>query len=491
MKWINSFYSKLALALIASFIVVGLLLLIWVQKLTQDYQDEVQQKLHRDLASLVIEENKQLKQGTIDQSALKQAFHSMMILGPSFEFYIITPEGNISTYSADPNKIKRDSIDLQPVQQFLEGNARLPILGDDPRSLFRQKIFTVAEIKDGDTLQGYLYIIIGGELYDGAADVLETSHIIHLGLWGLAFALLFGLLVVLLLFGLLTRPLRKLAFDMQHFQATGFTEEPPELSRWDANSNDEVHKLGTIFNELSATLQEQYQKIKDTDQLRRELISYVSHDLRTPLSSLIGYLETWQMKQKEMSPEQSEELIQVAIKNASHMKNLVEQLFELAYLDSDQISLEKEPVAIAELIYDVAQKMQGFANSQGVKLKVDVESRNLLAMANIERLERAITNLVENAIRHTNAGGEVLLELKKQDHQLLVSIADTGIGIPSSELEHIFDPHFRASNSRKGQAVGGLGLTITKRIIQLHGSHISVTSVEGEGTRFSFPIAMA
>ena len=497
-SFVFSFYSKLSLGLVLSFIFMGIILLILAQYLTRSYQNEVEQKLHYQLAEHVVHDNKLLQNGEIDHAALKNAFHSMMILGPSFEFYILGPQGEVKTYSADPQRIKKHVVDIGPIHDFMNSQSSLPILGDDPRSEDKHKIFSVApifeNIEGDDVLQGYLYIIIGGEIYDGIVDVLQKSHILSIAVWSLAMAMLFGLLVILILFALLTRPLRRLTQDMQQFRQEGFKYDQLPVSEWQHNSADEIERLGSTFNEMAKTLNIQYQKVKNTDELRRELISYVSHDLRTPLASLQGYLETWHLKNKELTAEEGEKLIDVAMKNAQHMSRLIEQLFELAHLDSVTVTLATEPLGIAEFAQDVLQKMSLEASKKQVSLDVEPKDSSIMVMANIEKLENVFTNLIDNALRHCEAGDSITIQILPSDIEgkVSVSVKDSGLGIAEKDLPLIFDAHFKASNSvRANGRNSGLGLAISKRIVELHGSELKVKSTLGKGTQFSFDLKSA
>ncbi|WP_406609080.1 ATP-binding protein [Agarivorans sp. JK6] len=490
-RFISSFYSKLMLAVVVCFILAGGLLLGLAHQSSQQYQNEIEQKLHLQLAEHLVYESQLFKDGELDPKAIKQAFHSMMILGPSFEFYILDTAGKVVTYSADPSKIKRRQLDLKPIRDFIDGSRAMPIIGDDPRSPSRSKIFSVAEIREGNILKGYLYIIIGGEIYDSVAELLQSSHIMKLSMLGLLFILGFSLLVVFLIFGLLTKPLRRLAKDIDQFQHVGLEQTANIAGHWQNNSHDEVQKLGAAFSDMATTIKGQYQKVKDTDQLRRELISYVSHDLRTPLASLQGYLETWQLKHRDLSPEEGEQLIKVALSSARKTSSLVEQLFELAHLDSDQATINEESVAIAELAQDVIQKLELAAQKKQVVMSVEPQDPSLVACADIQRIERVFTNLLENSIRHCSEGDEikVTIDQAEQGNKLAITVSDTGTGIPSDDLPHIFDAHYRAANRAKDKnSHGGLGLAIAKRIVQLHRSSISVESTLGEGTRFCFTL---
>tara|TARA_R110002049_G_scaffold17089_2_gene67000 strand:- start:1010 stop:2521 length:1512 start_codon:yes stop_codon:yes gene_type:complete len=498
-KWLNSFYSKLVMALLASFIVVSLFMMFLMSELTDSYQNEVEQKLHKQLAQHMVKDHQLLKDGELDHKALKSAFHSMMVLGPAFEFYVLDVDGRIQTFSAEPGKVKRDHVDLKSVQQFLSKQVLLPILGDDPRSLTRHKIFSVAEIKHKEKLIGYLYIIIGGEKYDDVVDVLKGSHIIKLGVWGVIASLCFILLTLMVVFGLLTKPLRKLSEDMQLFRKSGFKMSSDKLQQAMNNWNDkgdEINRLGVTFREMSGEMQSQYEKVKTTDELRKELISYVSHDLRTPLSALLGYLETWQLSEDTLSEPEKDELVRIALENGQHISNLVEQLFELARLDSEHVSLDLEPVSLTDLSYDVVQSLSLVAKAKDISLQVDHPDNDaLITKADLPKLERVFVNLIDNAIRHCQQGDEIRVILchgvGDQENLIKVQVKDTGAGIPQADVPFIFDAYYRARNSAKSKKGNtGLGLAISKKIIELHESEISVDSEEGKGTCFTFTLKL-
>jgi signal transduction histidine kinase len=505
---IRSFYSKLSLTLVTCFVVMGGLLVSVVSLLSHNYQNEVTQKLHAELATYLVKDSAELRAGRFDYQALKSTFHTMMMLGPSFEFYLLSPSGEILTYDAEPGKVQRSYVDLAPLKAFMSNTEALPIKGDDPRNSERSKIFSVAEINNEHGLQGYLYIIIGGEKYDDVVTLLQDSHITYLGVGLVASIVIFGLFVSLILFRFLTRPLSKLSQNMDDFSERGFdhpisSQVSTQCLDSELMSGDEVDRLDARFQHMASTLKGQYDQIKNTDALRRELISYVSHDLRTPLASLQGYLETWQLNHQSLSEEASKQLIDVAERNALQVSRLVEQLFELAHLESATIQLAKESVSIAELVSDIVQAKALDAERKGVSLRMSMGFENLNVEANVERLERVFTNLIDNALRHCHQGDEVIIELaqvhkrsrKQQDNQADVScvdvrIRDSGCGIPQDALAHIFNPHFKAPNSVSGASSGsGLGLAIVRRILALHDSTIQVTSELGQGTEFTFQLA--
>ena len=505
----SSFFSKLSLSLILSFVLVGVMLLWLAQYLSQRYQHEVEQQLHHELAQHIVKDYPLLNQGVLDHGALKNAFHNMMVLGPDFEFYLLDAQGQIQTYSADPKLIKRSAVDLSAIETFLQGQQNFPIYGDDPRSQQGQKIFSVAPIFDeqSDTQQtlikGYLYVIIGGQLYDGIRQLSASSRNLSLGLMSVGLILLLGLLVTLLIFFLLTRPLKRLTADIQRFHQNQFQNSFMPSQTWQPHSQDEVQQLGCAFNAMVAELGERYQQIKLSHEQRRQLVSYVSHDMRTPLSLLQGYLETWLLKYQNLTAEQHEELANTALKGAHQLSELVEQLLELAYLDGkaaegETMPLAREPMSVSELAQDVAQLFKPRAESLGIEFSVICPPTCPQVMGNVAKLERVLTNLLENAFRHTGSTGKVVLRVEVKDDQVWVSVEDTGVGIATDELPHLFTQYYQARNSqldvtldRNRQAKArhsGLGLAICARVVQLHNSELQVSSQLGQGSTFRFAL---
>lgn len=487
----ESFYSRLALVVLLSFVLVGFFTAALIKQSSQAQQNEIAQKLHRHLAAHVVKENTLVVDGEFDSGAMKMVFMNLMVMGPNFEFYLLDDKGSVLAYSAEPGKVKQDIVDLRPIKSFLkDSDAQQTLYGTDPRAEHRQKIFSAAPVMENDQLKGYLYVIIGGEAYDNIAQMVQGSEIYRLVMWSLAGGILTTFLVTLFVMNLLTKPLQRLNQDVQAFRNEGLDSDDLVISHWPSESKHEINQLGSAFENMAYQLIEQYKKVKDTDELRRELMSHVSHDLRTPLASLMGYLETWQMKQTELSPEQSREFVSTAYKNAQIISQLVEQLFELAHLDSGDVEVHYEAVSIAELVQDVLQKFSLEAEQLEVTLDVSPKDPALMVMADIEKLDRVFTNLVGNALRHCKPGDHITINLANETKRVLVQVKDSGIGIPRSDLPYIFDAHFKAANSVRGNnAHGGLGLAITKKLLALHNTTIRVNSVENQGTEFDFSLA--
>lgn len=484
-----SLYQRLALSLVLVFMLMLGVFYWWSSELHARTRLEAEQRLHLDLAAHLVHDNPLLAEGVYDYQGLENLFHTLMLLGPSFEFYYLDPNGEILTYSADAEKIRRTTVSLAPITQLLEHPDTAPVLGDDPRSPLGQKIFSVAPVNKDGKLQGYLYMIIGGEAYDSVlAKVWESTALQQLALW-VGTTLLFLLVVLLGLFRFFTRPLQKLTATMQAFRASA---EVQKLEQCTGRNHNEVQQLGCAFQEMTAQINTQFEKMRQLDEQRRVLLADLSHDLRTPLANLQGYIETLALNEQSLSESERRRFVEVSLKNARNLKRLIDQIFELAYLEGGQITLSQEAFPLGELLYDVVAKFALSAGKKGVELHIFPEHCGCQVFADIAKLERVLTNLLENALRHTPCGGRINIRLVLRDGKVRVEVQDTGVGIGQNELAYIFDARYRASNSREDRSLHtGLGLAISKKLMALLDSELKVQSELGKGTCFSFELKQA
>ena len=487
----RTLYSKMALTLLGLFLVVGGSF-VGVSLYTTDmYQQEVNQKLNRELARLLVEDQRIMVDGKVDEDALKEIFHMLMVMNPSIEIYLLDPEGRILGFSAEPGHVKRKTVDLGPVRTFLNATGSLPLTGDDPRDPEGRKVFSAARIPERGDLMGYLYVILGGEIYDSMTQKLQGSYILRLSLWSVGTSLLVAVLTGLLLFASLTRRLRSLAHAMEAYTGGKGPANPVLPTVKNTDRTDEVDQLIMAFRQMAERIEGHVQSIRQTDALRRELVAGVSHDLRTPLATLQGYVETLRMKESSLNEQERRNYLDIALSHCRRLSQLVADLFELAKLEAREIGIRPEPFNLAELIYDVTQKFQLRAGEKKVRLAVEVPEETPLAVADIALLERVLENLIENALRHTPEQGVVRVELIPSGDRMGVTVKDTGPGIPPDELPLIFNRFYQVPGADKAKSGhSGLGLAITRQILELHESRIRVESSPASGTAFSFDLPL-
>jgi len=484
----RTLYARLATVLVLLFITIGVGYTLISGSVVQRYLQELTQHFNRDLAQRLLDDGNLVVDGRLDDKALKSTFSAYMEINPSIEIYLLDATGRILSYSADPGRVKRQRVDLGPINDFLRGEG-FPLLGDDPRSHDRRKAFSVATVPFSGKPDGYLYVVLRGEQYDSAEQVVQESYVLRLSVWAVAGSLGFGLLAGLLLFHLLTRPLRRLSSVMAQFQQGDFTRLIPYSPQQEPVSG-EIAQLGSAFDGMAHRIVYQLDELKGQDQLRRRLVAQVSHDLRTPLAALHGYLETLQMKGDAIDPATRAEYLEIALRQSGRLKRMVEELFELAHLEAREMQPHREPFSVAELLQDVVQKFRLPAEQAGITLQIESPTGPVFVLADIGQTERALDNLIGNALDHTAQGGHIMLSMQQQQGQLQIRISDNGSGIDPEALPHIFEPFFRSATQGDNEGHAGLGLAIARRIAELQGGDLIAVNNKGGGACFIFTLPL-
>jgi signal transduction histidine kinase len=262
---------------------------------------------------------------------------------------------------------------------------------------------------------------------------------------------------------------------------------------------DELARVALRLEAMCERLVAQSDQLTAKEQEQRELLGNVSHDLRTPLASVQGYLELLLLRQGSLDSAEARNYLETAARQTERLGRLVADLFELTRLEADGVKARNEDFAIAELAQDIAQKFAGDAERRGVRLEARVapgapESPPLRVRADIGLVERALGSLIENALRHTPSGGSVTLDAERCGGRARLVVSDTGEGIAAADLPGIFDRYQRAERigpAPRASGHGGLGLAIARRIAILHDGTLAIDSVERQGTRISFDLPLA
>lgn len=490
---LKSLYGKLVAVLLGLVVFIGSIGVLFALYTEKKFEQEVNQRLNRDLSANLVAADVLLVDGEINEEGLEHVFHSLMVVNPRIECYLLDLEGNIVAYSAPEGRVKRNKVSVEPIKALLAGDS-LPIEGDDPRDLDRTKVFSVSPIMVGDRYEGYLYVVLDSEIAASAALDPRSNHIARLGFGVLGGSLVVAFAAGILLFNLMTRRVRRLSRSMETFHRTDFSEPIPPEFRIDDQSDDEIGKLGRTFHQMEERILRQVHKLKQTDQLRRELIANVSHDLRTPLASMTGYLETLSLKDEALSKEERKQYLDIALRQTHRLGRLVSELFELARLESKEMQVDPEPFPIAELVQDVVQDFQLRARKAEVTLDARLPEDAQLVSADIALIQRVLQNLIENAVKHTEQQGSVTIVVEPDDATVIVRVEDTGCGIPEKDLKRVFDRFYQAEEGdgeTSETRSGGLGLAIVKKILDLHGSGVGADSTVGEGSSFWFSLPVA
>ena len=484
---LKTLYAKLSLWLVLLLTAIGLLYGFISNYALNQHLQKIDQRLNQNLAQALVADRNLVKEGALNEAALKKTFELYMTINPSIEIYLLNLRGDIISYSADPKKIKRKKISLAPIRAFLAMEKPYPLLGDDPRDHIRRKAFSVTPVPSHEKPEGYLYVVLRGEQYARAERLARNSFLRQSSLLALLISLGVGLLAGLMVFRLLTRRLQRLSSRIVDFERSGFTDKIAFMDKG-AGRTDEIGQLGASFDHMAGRITDQLDAMNEQDHLRRRLVAQVSHDLRTPLASIQGYLESLQLKEDSLTSEQRAQLVDVALRQGRRLSRMVEELFELAGLDARERAPTLEPCSVAELAHDVVQKHSVRAQQQAIQLQIEAPAKLPFAMVDIAMLERVFDNLIDNALVHTPENGQIKLILTPLQDTVQIDISDSGKGIPAKDLPHVFEPFFQGESGSANPNHAGLGLAIAKRIMELLHGDIFVTSIEGQGTKFTLQV---
>ena len=478
----NSLYWKISATLFFLLVVIGIVYGMIMSYTAENYLQEVNQRLYGALADSTVNVVKPMVQGKVDTVAIKDIMHSTMVINPSAEVYLLDTTGAIITFMAPYKKIKLKSVDLAPIKQFINSEERPFIKGDDPRHPGTLKVFSAAPITEEGATVGYLYIILASEEQAAVTSALFGSYFLDLGTRMFIISLVGALAIGLLALWFLTRNLRNIMRTVVRFK------EGDYQARIESNGQGELTHLSNTFNDMADTIVANIDELKSVENLRRELIANVSHDLRTPLAIMQGYVETLQIKEDKLSKEERQNYLNIILNSSEKLSRLIRQLFEYSKLEAKQIVPQKEPFFMSDLAHDVLQNYQILADDKNIKLELDSPQELPLVFADVGLVERVLQNLLDNALKFTPQDGVVRMVLTQGPENIEVKIADTGPGIPESEQPYIFERYHKVgTNAKKGQSSGaGLGLAIVKKILELHDTTIRVQSKLNEGTAFMF-----
>jgi len=480
----KSFFNSLFWKISAVFLLILLIIsavYIYISVITAEmYFQETRQKLDINVASHIASDNNFFKADTLNINALKEVFHNVMVINPSIEVYLLDTNGTILAYYAPNQIIKIKRVPLYKINEFIRSKNEKFLLGTDPKNPEIQKPFSAAKVLEHGKFRGYIYVILGGQEYENASQLLLGSYILRLGVRSMIIALVAAAIIGFIAIGFIIRNINKIVEVIRDFQKGNLN------ARIKLKSKGELQVFANSFNEMADTIVSNIDEIKKMDRLRRDLIANVSHDLRTPLSIIQGYVETVLLKNKYLSIEEREKYLETILSSTDRLLYLVEELFELSKLEAKETNPNMEAFSIAELLQDIHQKNLLIAKERDIELIIDIEDNIPFVMADIGMIEKVFQNLLDNSFRFTQPGGCVKISLRQMTGKVIAEVSDTGLGIEKEDIPFVFERYYQAKRITSENSKGtGLGLTIVKKILDIHGIEIIVRSEVAKGTSFS------
>ncbi len=431
---------------------------------------------------------------------------NLVLFEPDTQLYLLASDGTVLASTGDVQLPPGFKVTLGPVMEAI-GSTPMPyVMGDDPERMDGSAVIAArplrrALIRNESGVAGYLYLVgHKANLPEGRWAVLKNTLAQPSLLLILAVVALSTLLAAWVT-AAVTRPLARLTALVSAVTQGGLEKTAAQAASVPditvSDSRDEFGQLGTGITAMLTALRKQWTTLRQLDHFRREGVSNLSHDLRSPLTATAACLETLENRWTGIEARAADrQLLEVARRNTHNAARLVQSLGDLAQLDEPAFKLRREVMDVAELLGDVALRFTERATRQGVLIVGGAPTNRLapLAAVDVELFERAIANLVDNALKFCPAGATITLNAVAIGDEVQVSVSDTGPGIPAADLPHLFDRFYQSRQSvapATGEGGKGLGLAIVKRIVELHGGQVDVTSLAGAGTRVLFMLPRA
>lgn len=377
---------------------------------TTNFYEASTQLLNKDVASHIARFTSPYGREGFDRHKADSVFYDAMVISPSAEVYFLDTTGRVIYYHGSPEEIKSNMISLTDIHRYMECGGTKHISGPDPRDPAHRKIFSAAAVEGETGRMGYIYVVLGNQQYRTVTQMLYSSQVTPTVLLTTAAVLTISLLVTLFY----------------------------------------LHRMRVRFDELVKVMGKRFRA--------DDFIVNLSHDLRTPLAIARGYGETLLLKKGELSPGQEQEYMELVVGKIRQVEGMVNQLFELAKIESPSFEAKREPFVFSEMMGEVLRAVgaQNRIEQRGVEDGSWIE-------ADVSMMERVVQNLVVNALAYTPQGGRIVVSLERESAVLVFRIENEGKALPADLVAWMNE----AGAARP--AVPAIGLTIVRKMLSLHG----------------------
>ncbi|MES2888217.1 MAG: HAMP domain-containing sensor histidine kinase [Pseudomonadota bacterium] len=518
MRWPRRVRSKIALTMAATGLITALGVLATMALAFQRFEREsTYQRANQFLDRVMMLHDNLFEWQDRDPEQLNTLLSSLVSFEPDSELYLLAADGTLLAASGQVRWPAGVKVRLAPVQLAHELQRTVSyVMGDDPARMDEHAIVAAralqrAVIRPGPSTQGYLYVVCHQPALPAGRWEIFRSSVAGPALGVVVVLIVLGTGLAMWITTAVTRPLRQLTQAVAKVTQEGLqvhaapssgplgVDTTADMPR----SHDEWDQLRDGFALMLRTLRAQWDALSRLDHFRREGVSNLSHDLRSPLTATVACLETLERRWadspvEDMARREDRRLVEVALRNTHNAARLVRSMGELAQLDEPTFQLRLDTFNLNELLDDIALRFADRAAQQGVALRCQPgQPAEPMARVDVELFERAIANLIDNALKFTPAGGHIVLAAQVQPgqpSQVRVSVQDDGAGIADADQPHLFDRFYQSRDSvapATGEGGKGLGLAIVQRIAELHGGRLTLHSRLGEGTCVSLALPQA
>jgi len=388
---------------------------------------------------------------------------------------LLDAEGRVIADSSESSSLDGQRLELPAAAEMLVNPRRSTILRFEAPGV-GEFLYVVVPLPPGERLAQ----VRGGSRYIALArPVLEVRgawrELLQPLLGAVAVVVMVAILVGILLSRSIIGPLERMTLASEAMARGDYSQTIA------GGGQDEVGRLAQAFNTMA-------REVHRAHQMERDFVANVSHDLKTPLTAIQGFAQAL-VDGTAQDPQAQAHAAQIILEETERMRRLIQNLLDLARLESGQASIDHVPVDLIAVLTDVSRAFGSRAEQSGISLVLRLPASLPPVVGDAARLDQAFSNLLDNALRHTPAGGQVELSaLPTSEATVEITVSDTGCGIPPAELPRIFERFYRLDKARAGNSGTGLGLSIVREIVGAHGGSIRAASQVGQGSRFTITL---
>ncbi|WP_418792467.1 sensor histidine kinase [Phosphitispora sp. TUW77] len=387
------------------------------------------------------------------------------------EIWVIDSKGFVIAAAANQKAHEGDLLNAEDLLAMQQGKV---ITRKGKSQLYDETVLWVINpIEENNRIIGG--IIVYAPIIGIALTMIKVRNLF---IYSAAVSIVFSTIVVYFLSKYVTGPLHKMNSVAKQLASGNFAE------RVSVKQGDEIGDLGMAFNHMAS-------EIEKSEKVRRDFLADVSHELRSPLTIIQGFIEAM-IDGKDTTPEKRKKYLGILHDESLRLGRLVNELLDLSKMESGTMDFIKEPIDIAKIVCDTAIKVRAAINDKEIKVYPDYTGVSIIVLGNRDRLEQVMTNLLDNAFRFAPSGSEIGISLSESEADITVTVRDEGKGIPEEELPYIWERFYKVDKARnRAQSGTGLGLAIVKHIVQSLGGRVFVSSSIGSGTEIGFVLPKA
>ncbi len=447
-----------------------------------------QQKIHWNVAPYLKAELSTLLAPEPDWKAVAEFFDNAVQTNPEIELYLLDANGSILYSSNEKSAVATTVVPLEKIETFLsepQPKRDRGLFHLNPTNPLELEPFSAARLMIGGEPAVLYAVLISSTRRAAFRKGTKVAHVI-----GLIIAILAALSVHV---------------GSSYFQQKRMKQRVQKLTtiadqisrgnfaaRLDEEEKDELENLRGHINLIADQFHNAVVEAQESDRVRRELISNISHDLNTPLTSALGYVRRAAESSESNPEERPTHFLNSALVNLDLLQKLLADLFEYTKLDSKELEPQWEKFSVLDLVTEeILPLFAGKAEERGIILRAEYPPSVPFAFGDGDLITRVLINLTENAIRYSGSGSEAVIRIAVDESSLRISVSDTGAGISAEDQKRIFERFYRADKSRKKGEGTGLGLAIVKKILKTHNKSISIHSEIGVGSSFEFSLDRA